>query len=74
MSTVSSRPRALAGVLAALLLTIVAANVYAVVFPLTGPVFGLAIAPNSSVLVADAGAGIFEIDKGQLSQWPRFPG
>jgi hypothetical protein len=74
MSTVSSRPRALAGIVAVLVLTIVATNVYAVVFPLTGPVFGLAIAPDSSVLVADAGAGIFEIRKGLLSQVATLPG
>ncbi len=74
MSTVSSRSRALAGAVGVLSLTIIAANVYAEVFPLTGPVFGLAIAPDSSVLVADAGAGIFEIRKGQLSQVATLPG
>lgn len=56
------------------LLAVIATNVYAVVYPFTGPVFGIAIAPDSSVLVADAGAGIFEIRKGQLSQVATLPG
>lgn len=74
MTIVSVRVRTLTGVLVGALLLIAAATVYAVVFPLTGPVFGLAIAPDSSVLVADASAGVFEIRKGQLSQVATLPG
>jgi hypothetical protein len=75
MTNISHRRGALAVILlVVLLLAVIATNVYAVVFPFTGPVFGLAIAPDSSVLVADASAGIFEIRKGQLSQVATLPG
>jgi len=60
--------------LAALLLIVITAKVYAVVYPFSGPVFGLAIAPDASLLVADASSGIFEIRKGQLSQVAMLPG
>jgi hypothetical protein len=66
-------PRSLV-LLAVLLLVVITAQVSAVVYPFTGPVFGLAIAPDSSLLVADAGAGIFEIRKGQLSRLATLPG
>ncbi len=69
-----SRTRSLALTVAALLLLVVTVTVAAAVYPFTGPVFGLAVAPDGSLLVADAGAGIFEIRKGQLDQVATLPG
>jgi hypothetical protein len=43
-------------------------------FPFTGPVFGLAVSPDGSLLATDAGAGIFEIRKGGFSQVAQLPG
>jgi len=56
------------------LVALTAARTDAVVFPFTGPVFGLALAPDGSLLAADSGAGIFEIRKGQFSQVAQLPG
>jgi hypothetical protein len=58
----------------ALVLVIGAVTISATVYPFTGPVFGLAIAPDGSLLVADTGAGIFEIRRGQFSQVAQLPG
>ena len=57
-----------------LLLVAAAAKTDAVVYPFTSPVFGLALAPDGSLLAADAGAGIFEIRRGQFSQVASLPG
>jgi hypothetical protein len=46
----------------------------AVHYPFTGPVFGLAIAPDGSLLATDGGAGIFEIRKDGFSQVAQLPG
>ena len=46
----------------------------AVHYPFTGPVFGLAIAPDGSLLATDAGAGIFEIRRDGFSQVAQLPG
>ena len=59
---------------AALLVVAAAATTYADHYPFTGPVFGLNLAPDGSLLVADTGAGIFEIRKGQFSQVAQLPG
>lgn len=75
MTFISAHRRATSlWLLATIVLVVLATNVYAVVYPLTGPVFGIAIAPDSSLLVADGAAGIFEIRKGQLSQVATLPG
>jgi hypothetical protein len=47
-----------------LLLVAATAKTDAVIYPFTTPVFGLAIAPDGSLLAADAGSGIVEIRKG----------
>lgn len=39
----------------------------------TGPIFGLATAPNGDLLVADTGAGVVELE-GSPHQMPPFPG
>ena len=69
-----SRRRSLTLTVVALLFLVITVTVSAVVYPFTGPVFGLAVAPDESLLVADAGAGIFEIRKGQLDQVATLPG
>jgi hypothetical protein len=43
-------------------------------FPFATPVFGLADAPDGSLLVADAGAGIVELRKGKASLVAELPG
>jgi hypothetical protein len=42
--------------------------------PFGGPLFGLATAPDDSLLVADSGAGIFEIRKGKRDLVVALPG
>src|SRR5690349_6198851 len=46
----------------------------AIVYPFATPVFGLAAAPDGSLLAADAGAGIVEIRKGTASLLAQLPG
>ena len=60
--------------LAVLLVVAATTKTDAVHYPFTGPVFGLAIAPDGSLLATDAGAGIFEIRKGGFSQVAQLPG
>jgi len=60
--------------LAVLLLLSLITRADAVVFPFVTPVFGLAVAPDGSLLAADAGAGIVEIRKGQFSLVASLPG
>ena len=43
-----------------LLLVAASAKTDAVHYPFTGPVFGLALAPDGSLLATDAGAGMLE--------------
>ena len=57
-----------------LLLVAASAKTDAVHYPFTGPVFGLALAPDGSLLATDAGAGIFEIRRGAFSQVAQLPG
>ena len=75
MSTLLSRyrPSSIA-VLCVLLLVAASAKTDAVHYPFTGPVFGLALAPDGSLLATDAGAGIFEIRRGEFSQVAQLPG
>jgi hypothetical protein len=61
-------------VLAVLLVVAATTRTDAVHYPFTGPVFGLAIAPDGSLLATDAGAGIFEIRKDGFSQVAQLPG
>jgi hypothetical protein len=58
----------------AVVLAVAAARLAAVVYPFPGPVFGLALAPDGSLLVADAGEGIFEIRKGEWASVALLPG
>jgi len=67
------RPSALAAV-AALLAVLATAKADAIHYPFTGLVFGLAVAPDDSLLATDTGAGIFEIRRGALSQVAVLPG
>jgi len=60
--------------LVGLLLLVATAKTDAVIYPFTTPVFGLAVAPDASLLAADAGAGVFEIRNGQFSQVAQLPG
>jgi hypothetical protein len=43
-------------------------------YPFVTPVFGLATAPDGSLLAADAGSGIFEIRGGNFAQVAQLPG
>jgi hypothetical protein len=43
-------------------------------YPFAGPIFGLDVAPDGSLLVADAGAGIVEMRKGSASLIAELPG
>ena len=43
-------------------------------YPFTTPVFGLATAPDGSLLAADAGSGIYEIRRGVFTQVAQLPG
>jgi hypothetical protein len=63
-------------ILAVLVVVLVAigSRTEALIYPFTSPVFGLAVAPDSSLLAADAGAGIFEIRRGGFSQVAVLPG
>jgi len=60
--------------LAVLLVVAAATKTDAVHYPFTGPVFGLANAPDGSLLATDAGAGIFEIRRDGFSQVAQLPG
>lgn len=66
-------PRALF-MLAVLLVVAATTKTDAVHYPFTGAVFGLAVAPDGSLLATDAGAGIFEIRRGDFSQVAQLPG
>jgi hypothetical protein len=57
-------------------LTIIAATARtdAAIYPFATPVFGLATAPDGSLLAADAGAGVVEIRKGIGSLVAQLPG
>jgi hypothetical protein len=59
---------------AALLVSAAAVRIGADVYPFATPVFGLATAPDGSLLAADAGSGIFEIRRGQFAQVAQLPG
>jgi hypothetical protein len=61
-------------VVAALLAVAATTRTDAVHFPFTGPVFGLAVGPDDSLLATDAGSGIFEIRRGAFSQVAILPG
>jgi hypothetical protein len=61
-------------IMAVLLVVAAVTKTDAIHYPFTGPVFGLAIAPDGSLLATDAGAGIFEIRKGAFSQVAQLPG
>jgi len=60
--------------LIALLLLAATARTDAVIYPFTTPVFGLATAPDGSLVAADAGIGIVEIRKGVGSVFAQLPG
>lgn len=60
-------------ILAVVLVVAATTRTDAVQFPFTGPVFGLAIAPDGSLLATDAGAGIFEIRTDAFSQVAQLP-
>ena len=66
------RLRWLAGTVIAL--TLGAGGVLAAVYPFASPVFGLAAAPDGSLLAADAGSGVYEIRNGQFGQVASLPG
>lgn len=72
MRTAIGRRRWLAGTLVAL--TFGVAGVGAAVYPFASPVFGLAAAPDGSLLAADAGSGVYEIRGGQFAQVASLPG
>jgi hypothetical protein len=74
MHAQSSRYRTWALVVGAVLVALGAAHIRAEHFPFTGPVFGLSVAPDGSLLATDAGAGIFEVRRGQFSQVAQLPG
>jgi hypothetical protein len=59
---------------AALIFVAAAAKTDAVVYPFTTPIFGLATAPDGSLLVADAGIGIVELRKGVGTLVTQLPG
>jgi hypothetical protein len=59
---------------AALLAVAATTRTDALHFPFTGLVFGLAVAPDDSLLATDTGAGIFEIRRGAFSQVAVLPG
>jgi len=61
-------------IVAVLLVVAAATKTDAVHYPFTGPVFGLAIAPDGSLLATDAGAGIFEIRRSEFAQVAQLPG
>jgi hypothetical protein len=60
--------------IAALLVAAAAVRVTGVTYPFATPVFGLTTAPDGSLLVADAGSGIFEIRGGDFAQVAQLPG
>lgn len=66
-NTFQQRRRALA-VIAALFVVAVTVPIAAAVYPFETPVFGLAVAPDGSLLAADAGSGIVEIRGGRFAQ------
>lgn len=75
MPTLPARSRAPWSIALVLALVLAAvATTDAIRYPFTGPVFGLAVAPDDSLLVADSGAGIFEIRHGQFAQVASLPG
>jgi hypothetical protein len=70
---ISTRSRAVA--LAIVLVALTAAMVHAVTsYEFGTPLFGLATAPDGSLLVADAGAGIVELRKGEGALVAALPG
>jgi hypothetical protein len=66
-------PKAIA-ILGVVLVVAATTRTDAVHYPFTGPVFGVTIAPDGSLLATDAGAGIFEIRRGAFSQVAQLPG
>lgn len=60
--------------LTGLLLVAASAKTDAAIYPFATPVFGLATAPDGSLLAADAGTGIVEIRKGVGSVVAQLPG
>ena len=73
-SLLSPSPRMSLIALAAVLLVASAVNIDAVHYPFSGFVFGLAVAPDDSLLATDTGAGVFEIRRGEFSQVAILPG
>jgi hypothetical protein len=63
-----------AAVVAVLLLGVATVRVAGLPYPFVTPVFGLATAPDGSLLVADAGSGIYEIRGGDFTQVAQLPG
>lgn len=61
-------------VTAVLIVGVAGATAVAAVYPLGGLVFGLAAAPDGSLLVADAASGIFEVRKSGFAQIAALPG
>jgi hypothetical protein len=69
-----SQNRLAAAGVAVLLVGAATVRVAGVPYPFATPVFGLATAPDGSLLAADAGSGIFEIRGGHFTQVAQLPG
>jgi hypothetical protein len=63
-----------AAAVAVLLVGAATVRVAGVPYPFATPVFGLATAPDGSLLAADAGSGIYEIRRGVFTQVAQLPG
>lgn len=74
MTNPTRRRRRVSLILCALLVVAAASNTTAVVYPFTTLVFGLAVAPDGSLLGADAGSGVFEVRKGVFTAVAQLTG